>query len=91
MGKKTEYVQCVLTRYLSASGTLSGSALPKESVTKVCWLDQPDTFKEGSIISLKGETTLWRVLSISKTRKSKEYLMQDWVVGGLEKRKKEER
>jgi len=48
-----------------------------------CWLDKSHKFKEGSIISLRGETERYEVVRKYHTKRPKSQLNKDWRVGGL--------
>ena len=50
---------------------------------QTCWVDKIHKFKEGSIVSLKGETEQHEVVQKYRTKKRKSELNTDWKVGGL--------
>lgn len=68
--KDPEYVQVVL-------------ASLETGKQQTCWLSRPNTFKMGTVISLKGETEQHEVLRKFRTKIRKSQLNTDWKVGGL--------
>lgn len=49
----------------------------------ICWLEVDKRVKEGSIVSLKGETKRWKVEKQFEELRTKFPPRQDWKVGGL--------
>ena len=57
--------------------------LRNKNTKQILWLDRTKEFKEGSVISLKGETERWIVEKIYSIEKPKSTLNTRWHVGGL--------